>query len=271
MVQIAPVKSGPPPVSGRRAGSETDARSAPLAPRVPPVWRELLLIVLFYSGYMVTRILINDPGGTDSAYAHARQIFGWERATGLDVELGLNEFLLRHQHLAFAANIFYLSAHFVVTLGVVVWLYRRRPRHYAWFRAGILAATALALVGFWLYPLAPPRFMEGFGFVDPVVHFSTPGLYSSGASTAMANQYAAMPSMHAGWAIWCGIALVTLGRQWWVRLAGVLYPATTVLVIMSTANHYVLDAVAGVALIVVSLWASWWAYRWSGRGRTAAQ
>ncbi|GAB3666177.1 phosphatase PAP2 family protein [Actinocorallia lasiicapitis] len=265
MVQIAPTTpSGPP------AGS-ADARPAPFAFRLPPVWRELLLIAVFYGAYMVTRIILNNPHGTQEAFDHARQIFHWEKASGLDIELGLNQALLRHEYLAFAANIFYLSAHFLVTIGVVVWLYRKRPRHYAWFRAGILVATALALIGFWLYPLAPPRFMTGFGFVDPVVFFDTPGLYSSGASTTMANQYAAMPSMHAGWAVWCGIAMIVLGRRWWTRLFGVLYPTTTILVIMSTANHYVLDAVAGVTLILLGLGASWLAYRWAWRRRSAAQ
>lgn len=265
MVQIAPTTP-----SGTAVGSG-DARSASFAFRVPPVWRELLLIVLFYCAYMVTRIILNNPHGTEEAFLHAQQIFSWEQATGLDVELGLNKFLLAHENLAFAANIFYLSAHFLVTLAVAVWLYRRRPRHYAWFRAGILVATALALIGFWLYPLAPPRFMASLGFVDPVVHFNTPGLYSSGASTTMANQYAAMPSMHAGWAVWCGIALVMLGGTRWVKLLGVLYPAATVLVIMSTANHYVLDAVAGVLLVVLGLAVSWQVYRWAWRKRHAAQ
>lgn len=265
MVQIAPS-----PPTGLASGGGADVRPEIPAVRTPPVWRELLLIVLFYSAYMVTRIILNDPGATGEAFRHARQILHWERAAGLDFELGLNQGLLQHHGLALAANLFYLSAHFAVTLGIVVWLYRHRPRHYAWMRAGIMGATGMALVGFWLYPLAPPRFLPEHGFVDPVVFFDTPGLYSSGASTTMANQYAAMPSMHAGWALWCGLALVLLGRRWWVRLLGVLYPMTTVLVIMSTANHYVLDALAGMTLIVLGLGVSRLVYTRFGRS-TAPQ
>ena len=262
MLQIA---TSPPRLQGvPGAGGGADARpEAPAVPaaRTPPVWRELLLIALFYAAYMATRIIIDGPGGPGEAFRNAARILEWERAAGLVVELGLNRLLLDHEWLATAANLFYLSAHFVVTVGIVAWLYRARPRHYAWLRTGIMAATGLALIGFWLYPLAPPRFLPEQGFVDPVVFFDTPGLYSSGASTAMANQYAAMPSMHAGWALWCGIALLLLGRSWWTRLLGVLYPAATVLVIMATANHYVLDAVAGAALILLATCVSWLLHR----------
>ncbi len=264
MVQIA---TAPPEILA--PGGDTDVRTQAPEVRTPPVWRELLLIALFYSAYMATRIILNAPGGPREAFRHAAQVLHWERAAGLDVELGLNQALLRHEWLATAANLFYLSAHFAVTIGVAVWLYRRRARHYAWLRTGLMAATGLALIGFWLYPLAPPRFLPEHGFVDPVVFFDTPGLYSSGASTAMANQYAAMPSMHAGWAFWCGLALLLLGRSWWTRILGVLYPVTTVLVILATANHYLLDAAAGIALIVLGLGVSRLAYTRFGKTVTA--
>ncbi|MEO5874127.1 MAG: phosphatase PAP2 family protein [Streptosporangiaceae bacterium] len=230
--------------------------------KVPPVWRELLLIVLFYAAYTVTRIVLS-PTGTETAFVHAQEVMRWEDELGINFELTLNGHLLDHERLAFLANLFYLSAHFVVTTGIAVWLYRRRPAHYQWLRGGLMLATAVALVGFWLYPLAPPRFLPSAGFVDPVVFFGTPGLYSSGASTTMANQYAAMPSMHAGWALWCGIALVFLADRWWLRLLGVLYPVTTILVILSTANHYLLDAVIGNMIILSALSATWLLYRWA--------
>lgn len=259
MVQISPHPPKTRTVSATGGGA--DVRPGPPVVRSPPVWRELLLIALFYAAYMATRVILNDPDGPRDAFLHAQQILTLEQSMGLDVELGLNQALLHHEWLAVAANLFYLSAHFAVTIGVAVWLYRHRPRHYTWLRTGIMAATGLALAGFWLYPLAPPRFLPEQGFVDPVVFFDTPGLYSSGASTAMANQYAAMPSMHAGWAVWCGLALLLLGRARWTRLLGVLYPTVTVLVIMATANHYVLDAVAGIAMILLGIGGSWLAYR----------
>ncbi|MFC4051274.1 phosphatase PAP2 family protein [Actinomadura syzygii] len=225
----------------------------------PPVWRELLLVVLFYTGYTLTRIVLVQDG-TGPAFAHADQILRAERFLGLDVELHLNQTLLGVPWLARTANIFYATMHFAVTLVVVVWLYRYRPRHYRWLRTSIMLATGVALIGFWLYPLAPPRFLHSEGFVDPVTALHSLGLYASDASGSLTNQYAAMPSMHAGWSLWCGLILVKLASQKWAKALGALYPVTTVFVILSTANHYVLDAVAGIALIGGSLLVSWILY-----------
>src|SRR5690606_42121117 len=110
--------------------------------------------------------------------------------------------------LARTANVFDAPVPFVVTLGVIVGLCRYRPDHYRWLRTSIMVATGAALIGFWLYPLAPPRFLEHEGFVDPVTALYSLGLYASDASGTLTNQYAAMPSMHAGWALWCGVVLV---------------------------------------------------------------
>ncbi|WP_254716202.1 phosphatase PAP2 family protein [Actinomadura sp. WMMB 499] len=226
---------------------------------VPPVWRELLLIVLFYTGYSLTRIVLVQDG-TASAFAHADQILRLEGALGLDFELTLNQALLELPWLARAANVFYATMHFAVTLGMVVWLYLRRPRDYRWLRTSLMIATGVAVLGFWLYPLAPPRFLGEQGFVDPVTALQSFGLYASDASATMTNQYAAMPSMHAGWALWCGFVLFRLTGRRWLKALGVLYPATTTVVIIATANHYVLDAVAGFALVAGALALSWLLY-----------
>ncbi|MEV4253225.1 phosphatase PAP2 family protein [Spirillospora sp. NPDC049652] len=226
----------------------------------PPLWRELVLIALFYTAYTLTRIILVQDG-TGPAFQHARDILSLERALGVDVELDLNRWLLEVPALAKAANMFYVSMHFVVTLSLVVWLYRYRPLEYRWLRAAVMIATGLALIGFWLYPLAPPRFLGSAGFVDPVTALHSWGLYSGDSAGTMTNQYAAMPSMHAGWSLWCGFVLVRLGAQKWVKAVGVAYPVTTVLVILSTANHYILDAVIGIALIIGSLALSWVLYR----------
>jgi hypothetical protein len=252
-------RSGTP----QRAGSARPA--LPRALTAPPIWRELLLIALFYTAYTLTRVLLVQDG-TGAAFAHADQILGAERAAGIDIELGLNRVLLELPWLARAANVFYATAHFGITLAVVVWVYRRRPHDYRWLRTGIMVATGCALVGFWLYPLAPPRFLDAEGFVDPVTAFNSMGLYASDSAATFTNQYAAMPSMHAGWALWCGIVLIRLGTRRRVKALGVLYPLTTVLVIMATANHYVLDAVAGSAVVGAALGLSWLLYhRWPAR------
>lgn len=225
----------------------------------PRLWRELLLVIVFYGAYTVTRLILS-PTGTGPAFGHATDILSLERALGLDVELGLNRALVTLPWLARVANIFYATAHFAVTLSVLVWLYRRRPAHYLRLRSALMAATAIALAGFWLYPLAPPRLI-GHGYVDPVTALHTFGLYSGHGSGELTNQFAAMPSMHAGWALWCGFVLFRLGHRTWVRVLGAVYPMVTVLVILSTANHYLLDAVAGSLITMVTLTASWRLHR----------
>jgi hypothetical protein len=214
---------------------------------------------MFYGAYTITRLILS-PTGTGPAFSHAADVLHLERAFGLDVELGLNKALIGVPWLARAANLFYATAHFAVTLSVLVWLYRRRPAHYRRMRAALMAATAIALAGFWLYPLAPPRLI-GHGYVDPVTALHTFGLYSGHGSGELTNQFAAMPSMHAGWALWCGFVLVRLGGRGWVRALGAFYPVVTVLVILSTANHFLLDAVAGSLVIVVTMAASWHLHR----------
>ncbi|MGI5168607.1 phosphatase PAP2 family protein [Spirillospora sp. CA-253888] len=244
-----------PPAPARPAPRRLRERLA----SAPPVWRELLLIALFYTGYTLTRIVLVQDG-TGPAFANADQILAFERMVGLDVELGLNQTLLQMPWLARTANIFYATAHFAVTLGIVVWIYRYRPRDYRWLRTSLMIATGVALLGFWLYPLAPPRFLHSEGFVDPVTALHSLGLYASDASGTLTNQYAAMPSMHAGWALWCGYVVIRLTRRRWLGLLGLVYPATTVYVILATANHYVLDAVAGISLVGAALAVSWALY-----------
>lgn len=242
MAQLAPRYQPLPPQP------RVTLREATWSPRL---WRELALIVVFYGAYTLVRLLI--PHDEPAAYAHAGQIMRLEHTLGMGVELRLNHALLQAPDLAKAANIFYATAHFAVTLAVLVWLYRSRPHHYRWLRTSLLLATAVALIGFWVYPLAPPRFMTGQGFVDPVTAFHSFGLYSSPQAGSLTNQFAAMPSMHAGWAVWCAVALIVSTRRPLIMAIASLYPIVTLSVIFSTANHYLLDAVAGVTVMAFAL------------------
>ena len=147
----------------------------------------------------------------------------------------------------------------MVTLGVLVWLYRRHPGRYAAARLVLFATTGVALLGYYLFPLAPPRLMPGGDFVDTVLVHETWGSMASGDLKHMSNQYAAMPSMHIGWSLWCGLTIWALARVPWVRVLGLLYPAATLVVIVATANHFWLDAVGGMVclafgFLVAGLW-----------------
>jgi hypothetical protein len=183
MAQIAPQPPSGCVLSGRR-GHRPVVLTGVDGGR-PPLWAELLLVIMFYGAYTITRLILS-PTGTGPAFSHAADVLHLERALGLDVELGLNKALIGVPWLARAANLFYATAHFAVTLSVLVWLYRRRPAHYRRMRAALMAATAIALAGFWLYPLAPPRLI-GHGYVDPVTALHTFGLYSGHGSGELTN------------------------------------------------------------------------------------
>jgi hypothetical protein len=169
---------------------------------------------------------------------------------GLDVERGLNGFVTRTDWLAYVCNYYYATLHFIVTIAVLVWLYRRHPLRYRSIRSVLFATNLVALIGFYFYALAPPRLLEGHGYVDTIIAFHTWGSWGSADVDAASNQYAAMPSLHIGWALWCAVVIWALAERRWVRVLGAIYPLLTLFVIVGTANHFVLDAVGGLLALV---------------------
>ncbi|TQL94786.1 PAP2 superfamily protein [Actinoallomurus bryophytorum] len=209
----------------------------------PRLYREILLIALCYSAYSLVRNLV--PTTHTRALRFGHQILDFERFLHLDPERWINHLFIQVHWLGVAGNYYYSTLHFVVTPGVLAWLYLRHQDRYVFYRRLIFATTVLALIGFWLLPLAPPRMLPGF--VDTVLAFHTEGLYASGASPigSVSNQYAAMPSLHTGWALWCAIAVADVVRPRWAKVLAFCYPAATIIAILGTANHYFLDAVGG--------------------------
>ncbi|WP_245997073.1 phosphatase PAP2 family protein [Streptomyces armeniacus] len=227
------------------------------APRRPRIWFEIALIAVSYWTYSLIRNAV--PEQRDSALRNADWIWDAERAIGLGFEHSVNHAMNGVTWLIVSMNYYYATLHFVVTIGVLVWLYRWQPGRYAASRLVIFATTGTALLGYYLYPLAPPRLMPDAGFIDTVQVHETWGSMASGNLADMSNQYAAMPSMHIGWSVWCGIMIATLAAPLWVRVLGVLYPLTTLFVIVATANHFWLDAVGGLICLsfgfaVTRLW-----------------
>ncbi|MFF4485546.1 phosphatase PAP2 family protein [Streptomyces sp. NPDC001544] len=212
-------------------------------PRHPRLWFEMLLITVSYWTYSMVRNAVPEQHG--EALRNADWIWRLEHHLGVAVERSVNQTVNAVNWLIVGMNYYYATLHFAVTLGVLVWLYRCHPGRYAAARTVLFATTGVALLGYYLFPLAPPRLMRGGGFVDTVAVHQTWGSMASGDLKHMSNQYAAMPSMHIGWSLWCGLALFTLASVPWVRVLGVLYPAATLLVIVATANHFWLDAVGG--------------------------
>ncbi|MCI0690150.1 MAG: phosphatase PAP2 family protein [Sporichthyaceae bacterium] len=206
----------------------------------------LLELVLIGVGYWIYSLIRNGvPTQVDAAVQRARHLYAFERELGVGFERALNKIVDGINWLIVGANYFYATMHFAVTIGVLVWLYAKHPRHYRPMRTALYITTMLALLGFWLMPLAPPRFLGEYGFVDTIVKYHTWGSLASGDVAEFSNQYAAMPSMHAGWALWCTVAVFVLAERAWVRILALVYPVLTTLVIVATANHFVLDIVGG--------------------------
>jgi hypothetical protein len=222
----------------------------PFARRVltrPNVLLELLLIRVTYAAYGQVRVAVTADRAT--AEQHGHQIHSLERWLSIDVEHWANHAVVRADWLRSFFDFYYASFHFAVPLTILGVLYVRRPVDYRWARSALGIATLLGLLGFWLYPLAPPRLMPGLGFIDTVhgvQDFSQPDY---GVMTELTNQYAAMPSLHFGWALWCGVVIAVMAPQWWMKALGLLHPLFTVSAIVATANHWVLDAVGGAVVV----------------------
>ncbi|MEV4253224.1 phosphatase PAP2 family protein [Spirillospora sp. NPDC049652] len=215
----------------------------------PRLWPELAIVLICYFAYEFTRNLV--PAERALALQHGHELLVAEARSGLDVEYALNRLFLGHSWIAVPANYFYSTMHFVMTVGVLVWLYWRHPGPYRVHRAALLFLTLIGLLGFWLYPLAPPRMLAGF--TDTVVSFGTWGIYTTGPTASVSNQFAAMPSMHTAWSLWCAAAIISITRRRWAVVLAVLYPVATIMVIMGTANHYLLDAAGGAAASALGL------------------
>ncbi len=225
------------------------------APRRPRLWFEILLIGVSYWTYSLVRNAV--PEQKHEALRNADWIWQLEHHLGIAVEQSVNHTLNSVTWLIVGMNYYYATLHFVVTLGVLVWLYRSHPGRYAATRLVLFATTGVALVGYYLYPLAPPRLLTGGDFIDTVMVHQTWGSMASGDLKNMSNQYAAMPSMHIGWSLWCGLTIFALARVPWARVLGLLYPTITLLVIVATANHFWLDAVGGVLCLTFGFAVAW--------------
>ncbi|MGW3325412.1 phosphatase PAP2 family protein [Streptomyces virginiae] len=227
-----------------RPGSERTLLSRLRAPRRPRIWFEVLLIAISYWTYSLIRNAV--PEQKTAALANADWIWSVERTLGIAVEQSVNHTINSVTWLIVGMNYYYATLHFVVTIGVLVWIYRFHPGRYAATRMVLFATTGVALVGYYCYPLAPPRLMNGQNFIDTVLVHHTWGSMASGNLKQMSNQYAAMPSMHIGWSLWCGLTIFAVASAPWARILGLLYPTATLIVIVATANHFWLDAVGGM-------------------------
>lgn len=209
---------------------------------------EVTLFALALVVYQVSRALV--VGEPWRAFRNAWGLIRWEKATGIFVELDIQQFFLDHLKLITILNYFYISAHWIVTTLFFVWLYKSRPRVYPYVRNAFFAANAAALAVFVVFPVAPPRLMSDPGFIDTLQRVSGIDLHA-GRLASLFNPYAAVPSMHFGYAFMVGVVAAFLVRSWPLKALVLTYPAVVFLTITGTGNHYVLDSVGGALSIFI--------------------
>jgi hypothetical protein len=226
------------------------ARLASVLPRGPgDLVRQIVIVSLFDIAYELSRVLAT--GGRGAALAHAHSVVGAERSLGLFHELSVQRVALDSPGIVMdIANWTYFNAQFTVTFLFLLWAYLRHTDRYWTIRNTVIAADAIGLIGYLAYPTAPPRMLPHLGFVDTLNGAAVN--HHSGAIASLANPYAAMPSLHTAYALIFGVSGVVLARRWWMRGLWALYPGLVVFSIVATANHFILDAVAGAAVALAA-------------------
>lgn len=240
-MDIRPARKAVRPARATRAGLRRLVRTY-------PGLREIAIFLGALVAYQVSRVLV--AGDASTAVANASRVVEWEKSYGLFFELSIQQWALDNIQLLEALNYFYLSAHWIVTTGFFVWLWFQRRGVYPYVRNAFLLANGIALAIFMLYPVAPPRLLNGAGFVDTLHHVSDVDL-QAGMLSGLFNPYAAVPSMHFGYAAMIGLVAIWLVRSWPLRVIAIAYPVVVFLTIVGTANHYVVDAMAGLAVIAI--------------------
>jgi len=214
-------------------------------------WIEALVVA--WVGWVYDMITNLAPLRAHAALSHARGVLDLERSLHLDPELTLNRWLAGHHTLGLIVSDYYDNAHFIVTIGLLAWLWYGRPDLYRPLRNSLVLINVIGFVVFWRYPVAPPRMLVGLGFSDVVASTHALGSWHTGSLASEANQFAAMPSLHIAWAVWCTFGLWRISSRPWVQALAVCYPCLTTLAVLSTGNHFLLDALAGLLTCLSSM------------------
>jgi hypothetical protein len=217
--------------------------------RRPHPVREIALILVLFLAYKAGRLAV--VGDIGEATANARSVWHAERVLHLPSEQLVQQWLLQSHLLTRLANEFYAFVHFPATVAFLVWMWIWRPAFYLGARRSLAVVTAMALVIHITFPLAPPRLVPSLGLVDTAALVG-PAVYGNPRTDTLTNQFAAMPSLHIGWAIIIAVVLVRSTRTRW-RWLWVLHPLVTTLVVVGTANHYWADGIAAGLLVAVTV------------------
>jgi hypothetical protein len=222
--------------------------------------RQVSLFGLAYFAYRVVRGFAE--GSANAAFAHARDLISLERGLHLFVEPSIQAWASGSHFVIVLASWLYVNAQGSVTIAALLYLYMRRNSSFYFVRNMFMIAMAIALVGYLVFPTAPPRFLPEWGFTDTVTDL-TPvhNVESSSLATALFNPYAAVPSMHVAFALMIGWPLGRLTRRRIVRVLWMLYPLLMTFVIVVTANHFIVDALLGAMTAGASAYGASWLAR----------
>jgi PAP2 superfamily len=241
------------------------ARARLLQARVlPHGWldalRQVSLFALAYVAYRLVRGIVE--GDANAAFAHARDLISLERTLHLFVEPSIQTWASGSHVVMVAASWLYVNAQGSVTIAALVYLYMRHNRNFYFVRNMFMIAMAIALVGYTVFPTAPPRFMPEWGFFDAVRDVTPVNVsHASASMSALFNPYAAVPSMHVAFALMIGWPLARLARHRFVRVLWLVYPFLMTFVIVVTANHFILDALLGALTAGASAYGASWLAR----------
>ena len=222
--------------------------------------RQVSLFGAAYLAYRFVRGLVE--GDANAAFAHARDLITLERTLHVFVEPSIQAWASGSHFLMVFSAWMYVNAQTTVTVAALVYLYLRHNRNFYFVRNMFMVAMAIALVGYAVFPTAPPRFMPEWGFIDSVSDFTGVRVNAHSASlNALTNLYAAVPSMHVAFALMIGGTLSRLVRWRVVRVLWMLYPFLMAFVIVVTANHFIVDAILGALTAGASAYAATWMAR----------
>ena len=209
---------------------------------VVDVGRQLFLFAAAYWGYRLVRGAVD--GRAAASYEHARELISLERSLHTFVEPSVQAWTSGREWLIDFASWMYINSHFAVTLTALVYLYLFHNSRFYFIRNMFMVAMAIALVGYMVFPTAPPRFMPEWGFTDSVAHFT--GIPQDSVTiNSLFNPYAAVPSMHVAFALMLGLPLAWLVRSRVLKVAWALYPVLVTWVVVATGNHFWMDAFLG--------------------------
>jgi hypothetical protein len=221
------------------------------------VVRQVLLFAAAYYAYRLTRGAIDDPQGAATAFQHARHIISFEQATGLYVEPTIQTWSSGWQFATDVACWIYMNAQTTICLAALIYMYMFHNERFYFVRNMFIVAMAIALVGYLLYPVAPPRFFPELGFQDTLSNYTHVD-HNDVKVNALFNPYAAVPSMHCCNALLIGWSLAQLVKWRSLRIFWAFYPLLLVWVVVATGNHWVTDALLGAATAGLSFYAAKW-------------